>query len=99
MRLSPRDIAALSDTVHSVAGPGVRTRVFGSRLDDAAKGGDIDILVESDTPIESPAVLSARISVRAMRALNGRKVDVPLKAPNLEEHAIHRIALQYGISI
>jgi predicted nucleotidyltransferase len=99
MRLSPRDITALSDAVHSVAGTGVRTRVFGSRADDAAKGGDVDIMVEFDTPIESPAALSARIAVRAMRALNGRNVDVLLKAPNLQEHAIHRIAMQYGIPI
>ncbi|QFY44051.1 hypothetical protein F6R98_16600 [Candidatus Methylospira mobilis] len=70
MRPSPRDIAALNDVVHSVAGSGARIRVFGSRLDDGAKGGGVDIMVESDTPIESPAVLSARISVRSTAAMS-----------------------------
>jgi hypothetical protein len=31
--------------------------------------------------------------------MHGRKVDVLLKAPNLQEQAIHRIAAQQGVTL
>ena len=31
--------------------------------------------------------------------MNGRKVDVLLRAPNLQEQPIHRIAMQEGVRL
>jgi hypothetical protein len=36
--------------------------IFGSRLNDSAKGGDWDILIWLETPVEDPALLMARIA-------------------------------------
>ncbi len=97
MRLSQSDIDAIKTVVADVCGEGAVVRLFGSRLDDAAKGGDIDLMVELDEAVEHPARLSAWLSVKIMRATQGRKVDVILAAPNLEELPIHRIAREQGV--
>ncbi len=97
MRLTPDQIDVIKTTAQSVLGEEVRVVLFGSRVDDAAKGGDVDLLVECSQPLSEPAVLTARVASRISRAMHGRKVDVLLKAPNLQEHPIHRIALQQGV--
>lgn len=56
----------------------VRVLLFGSRLDDTARGGDVDLLIELTEPVDNPAVLSATLSARISRVLDGRKVDVLL---------------------
>ncbi len=71
--------------------------LFGSRVDDERKGGDIDLLVEVPQDIEDPAVMSARLASRISRAMGGRQVDVVLAAPNLKPQAIHQIARQTGV--
>lgn len=97
MRISPQHIVALRSAIGSIAPDAVAIRLFGSRLDDDALGGDIDLMIDFDHPVEHPAALSARLSVRASRAIGGRKVDVMLRAPNLTQNAIHRIALVEGV--
>lgn len=42
MRLTPQQIQGIRQLVRNVAGEAARIRVFGSRLDDRARGGDID---------------------------------------------------------
>ena len=71
-------------------------RVFGSRLDDEARGGDLDLLVEFTQPVERPALLAAQISAKISRVMHGRKVDVLLSSPNLPHLPIHDIAFQEG---
>lgn len=97
MRLGLDQQQAIQRAVREVFGPDARVRLFGSRLDDEAKGGDIDLLVEVNEPIDVPAELAARLSVKVMRACNGRKVDVVLTAPNLEVMPIHEIARRQGV--
>ncbi len=97
MRLGLDQQQAIQRAVREVFGPDARVRLFGSRLDDDAKGGDIDLLVEVNEPIDVPAELAARLSVKVMRACNGRKVDVVLAAPNMEVMPIHEIARRQGV--
>ncbi|WP_404297301.1 nucleotidyltransferase domain-containing protein [Halomonas sp.] len=97
MRLNQHDIDVIKAATADIFCKEAVVRLFGSRLDDAAKGGDIDLMVELDEAVEHPARLSAWLSVKVMRATQGRKVDVILAAPNLEELPIHRIAREQGI--
>ena len=46
-----------------------------------------------------PRPQAARVASRIERAMDGRKVDVVLKAPNLLELPIHRIAEQEGVRL
>lgn len=97
MRLSAVQVRKLKDTARDEAGAGARLRLFGSRLDDAAKGGDVDLLLELDEAVANPAWLAARVAARASRALDGRQVDVVLAAPNLQRLPIHEFALRHGV--
>jgi len=62
MRLSPRQVNVIQQAVSELAGKDATVRLFGSRTDDNARGGDIDLLVEIPHSVESPAWLSTRIS-------------------------------------
>ena len=97
MRLSPASTALIRRIVTEQAGSDARVRLFGSRLDDARRGGDIDLLVELDHPVAHPAQLSADIAARCSRRLQGRKVDVVISAPNLSELPIHTHARSRGV--
>ena len=46
MRLTPRAREIIRDTTREVFGEAARSRLFGSRVDDSQRGGDIDLLIE-----------------------------------------------------
>jgi len=81
------------------AGPGSRVRLPGSRTDDRARGGDIDLLVEVGHAIESPALFRARLGARLQQAIGDRRIDIVLGAPNLRQEPIHRVARETGIEV
>jgi len=97
MRLKPYQIDIIRQTVADLAGEGAQVSLFGSRTDDNARGGDIDLFVELPHPVDEPAWLSAKISGRISFRLGGRKVDVILSAPNLGHSPIHDVAKKQGI--
>lgn len=96
MRLTDEQIEAIRRLAIQLAGDQVRVRVFGSRLDDAACGGDLDIMLELSEPVANPALLAAQMSARVSRVMHGRKVDVLLSAPNLVRLPIHDVAFKEG---
>ncbi len=97
MRLSSRQSEIIRQSVAELAGDDARVRLFGSRADDEARGGDIDLLVEMPRPVDNPALLIAKIAGRISMRLGGRKIDVLLDAPNLKRFPIHEIARTEGI--
>ena len=97
MRLSRQQIDVIREQALAIAGKQARVRVFGSRLDDAAHGGDIDLLLEFDDTVNEPALMAARFAAAVSRALQGRKIDVVIHAPNLQELPIHKHALNNGV--
>ena len=62
MRLSTSHQQIILDTVRKIAGAEASVVLFGSRTDDARRGGDIDLLIESPTP---PALLQLPVDVIA----------------------------------
>ena len=96
MRLTESQIEAIRQLARQVVGSSVRVRVFGSRLDDAARGGDLDLMLELTESVDNPALIAARMSALVSRVMHGRKVDVLLSAPNLMRLPIHDIAYTEG---
>lgn len=96
MRISTTQQSQICQTIHQLLGKEVTIRVFGSRLHDNARGGDLDLLIQTHHALEQPALLSSRIAARVSRLLHGRKVDVLLQAPNLKTTPVHYIAQQQG---
>ncbi len=46
MRLTPTQIDTINSTAQAVLGQGARVTLFGSRVDDQARGGDVDLMIE-----------------------------------------------------
>ena len=97
MRLTDDQMQIIRRIALQIAGGQARVRVFGSRLDDAERGGDLDLLLELPESVDNPALMAAQMSAKVSRAMHGRKVDVLLSAPNLMHLPIHDTALNEGI--
>jgi predicted nucleotidyltransferase len=99
MRITPEQIRVIRQGVAELAGEEASVWLFGSRLRDDARGGDVDLMVELNEAVAEPAQLAARLAVRVSRAMDGRKVDVLVKAPNLLFLPIHAVALAEGVRL
>ena len=99
MRLTEPQINAIKHTAHAVLGEGAQVTLFGSRVDDAAKGGDIDLLFTAPANIDNPAQTVGRLYAKLVRQLGDQKIDILLKAPNLQPQPIHAMAEQSGIQL
>ncbi|VAW87998.1 hypothetical protein MNBD_GAMMA16-1941 [hydrothermal vent metagenome] len=97
MRLKQHQIEIIRWAVEDLAGDDAQVSLFGSRTNDHARGGDIDLLVEVPRPVEDPAWLIARITGRISLRLGGQKIDLVLSAPNLKRFPIHDEAKKQGI--
>lgn len=100
MRLSQAQRQAVVQAVAEACGPRARVRLFGSRLDDALRGGDVDLLVEladelADEPADIPA-LQRQLYVKLLRALDGRAVDVLVVGPHTPRQPVHELAQREG---
>ena len=83
-RLLPATLTWLCEpheTVQSVLGPNARVRLFGSGTHDSAKADDIDLLVESNTVIEQPAPVAARMGALLQWAAGNQRIDGLIAAP------------------
>ncbi len=99
MRLTAQQQATIKDGVRSLFSSPVEVFLFGSRVDDTAKGGDIDLLIVLPEPVENHALTVARVSARLSILLGGRKVDVLLQYPGALQQPIHRVAMQQGVKL
>ena len=72
-------------------------RLFGSRVDDTQRGGDIDLFIEPIQTLENRIQEECRLSARLYIKLGGRKVDVLIKDAIKPLLPIHEQALRTGI--
>jgi predicted nucleotidyltransferase len=97
MRLSIKEVAIIKQVVTSLLGnDGVRVTLFGSRVDDDAKGGDIDLLVETTAKQVSRVSTANRIAASLQIQLGDQRIDVLLVDPNTIIKPIHEHARQQG---
>lgn len=97
MRLTGREVTAIKKAIKDVLGEGAQLRVFGSRTNDLAKGGDIDLMITVGEAVSNPAWAIARIEAKIIEQLGDQKIDIVLNAPNLEKSMIHHVAQEQGI--
>lgn len=97
VRLDARSIDLIRQVVCTEAGSDTRVRLFGSRVDEQAKGGDVDLLLEMTQAPPNAARLAAAVAGRVSRALHGRRVDVLIDAPGLRRLPIHEVARRQGV--
>jgi uncharacterized protein len=96
MRLKPAEINAIKLAATDVYGPTAVVRLFGSRIHDHLKGGDIDLHIEiedRDWPTNSVDFLRAKL----FRSLEERWPDVVITRRGRNYSAIEKIAYREGI--
>lgn len=97
MRLTAIERTQILGVVDRLTNGRGRVWLFGSRVNDNARGGDLDLMVESDDPVEHPARLMAAIGAQLEMQLGERTIDVLLKAPNLRQLPVHDVAAATGM--
>ena len=100
MRLTKFQQKAIPEILRRHFGERAEVRLFGSRTDDAARGGDIDLYVEpqiSDPDLLIEAKLEALVELN--RTLGEQKFDLVVKRPGAEPQAIHRVAKSTGLAL
>jgi predicted nucleotidyltransferase len=97
MRLSDDQARLIVRAARELAGPQVQVRLFGSRVRDDLRGGDIDLLVECPQPVDRPVWLAARLTARLQRVLGDRRIDVLVVDPQTTLEPVHRVARAEGI--
>ncbi len=97
MRLTESQRAAIKTSVANAMGTESRIWLFGSRADDTKRGGDIDLLIETDKTLPSRVAVLCRLEGNLVKNLGDRKIDILLKDARTLEAPIHRAAREHGI--
>ena len=99
MRLTAEQIATIKAEAHRLLGPEARVWLFGSRADDAARGGDIDLYVEVDEESGNRAALASRLAARLQLRMGDQRIDVVLVDSQTSPQPIHTAAREQGIRL
>ena len=100
MRLTQHQIQTIKQATTDIFGPEARVWLFGSRVDDSKRGGDIDLYLElPEITAEQQRRLESRYWIRLQRALGERKIDVVTHLKGSELRPIDQQALKTGIQL
>jgi predicted nucleotidyltransferase len=97
MRLASEQITAIKNAVRKRCGEAARIWLFGSRADDAARGGDIDLLVEIKEAIPNRDQRESQIIVDIWKAIGEQKIGLILIDQTSAPQPIHAIARETGV--
>ncbi len=96
MRLEPREMQAIRRAAQAVFGAHATVRVFGSRVRDHLKGGDLDLYLEVE-PGQATIANEMRFRDLIERPLDELKVDVVLHERGRPLGPIDEIARRDGV--
>lgn len=99
MRLSEQQRKAIVEATRAAFGPDAEVWLFGSRVDDSKRGGDIDLLIRPD-PAVTDQLLSRKIRLlgHLERTLGERKIDVVIEH-EADSRPIVQVARETGIRL
>lgn len=96
MRLSDYEVRAILEASRESFGADAVVRLFGSRVDDSARGGDIDLHVtlpeRSDWPMKR-----ARFLAGMWLRMGERKIDVVVHLPDEPDRPVDALAQRDGV--
>jgi len=94
MRLADWEVREIKEAAKLVFGENVRVILFGSRVYDDKKGGDIDLYVITDTPSMEK---EGKFWIELQKRLGEQKIDIVLSEDS--NRPIERSALKEGIEL
>jgi len=99
MRLSGEQRATIREEARRVFGDDAEVRLFGSRLDDCARGGDIDLYIEAEGMPGELLDRELRLRARLARRLGERRIDVVVHGRGQKMRSIDRHARDTGVRL
>lgn len=99
MRLSSQTQKIIRETVQEIFGPDATVAVFGSRVDDTARGGDIDLLVQSGNPVQQRERKALQLVARLQIRLGDQPIDVLVIDPETVPQPVHKEAIRTGVRL
>ena len=95
MRLTQQQIDTIKATVQQTLGEGAVVSVFGSRLDDQRRGGDVDLLIEAE---QEPGLLQRARIKNQLESMLQLPVDI-VAASFTRPSAFARMAKAQALSL
>ena len=97
MRLTRQQTEAIRQAAQQAFGAGTDVWLFGSRVDDSKRGGDIDLLLR---PQQSDHAMTRKLKLMRLleRQLGERKIDILIETPN-DPRPIVRVAHETGVRL
>lgn len=98
MRLTKEQANCLVSAAHEAFGESSEIWLFGSRVDDTKKGGDIDLYIETDLTQDT---IAAKLKMRQLiwPIFGEQKIDILVRSRSNKLSAIHEIAKSSGLKL
>lgn len=96
MRLTAQQTVHILTCTREILGHDANVTLFGSRLDDSKRGGDLDLLIETE---HRPSLLQrARLKQRLEQSLN-LPIDILARTRNTPPTPFQTLALAHGVRL
>ncbi len=100
IRLRPQAVEHIKSAFKEIFLPGDKLFVFGSRADLTARGGDIDLYIETQTEdIDEASLMKRKFWGKLQRLLGEQKIDIIVLRKNSQPMDIHEVAQNTGIRL
>lgn len=99
MRLHQQQRQIIRDEVARAFGPHASVQLFGSRLDDAKRGGDVDLYIEADGTSSELLDRELALHARLQRRLGEQRIDIVVHERGSPLRAVDRHARDTGVAL
>jgi len=99
MRISDAETRAIKQVAAKWFGERAVVRLFGSRADDRAKGGDIDLHIVAAPEHAADTRAEIGFSLELQERIGWQKIDLVVRPARFEPEAIDAIALEKGVRL
>jgi predicted nucleotidyltransferase len=100
MRLTEQQRQIIKDNVKNIFGSHAQVLLFGSRIDDEARGGDIDLLIELEHAESDILKKNLHLNAALQIAMGGlQKIDIITHVKDSVETTLHKAALSTGVKL
>lgn len=100
MRISEREIALIKKLARQIFGTDTKVFLFGSRVDDQKKGGDIDLFITSEQKSNFTVAQKIDFLVELKSLIGDQKIDVILDTDSTrQKRKFHRSITQQAVEL
>ena len=90
MRINSDEVNAICSVTETLFGSKSKVYLFGSRTDDNKKGGDIDLLIQPPSNIDSATCFAKKLKflVALKQRIGDQRIDVIIDNGTTDDHII-----------